>query len=238
MNRNSKTLNIFLCLAYGFGYILMQIVVFYIAKVFFQLYYLLARLDNDVAIYNESLKAFLNDNSMLLTIIASAICIMIAIYIRKNITHEKVITYNHVSARLIAYMIGLSIILYLTANIIISCVFSDMLQGEYSDTMDMIFQTKNKIVLMLAVGVVGPIAEEYIFRGEIFDRLSRLYGDNIALISQGILFGLLHYEGTIIQITYALLLGIILGIIRKKSNGITAPTIVHMMFNSINFLVI
>ena len=52
----------------------------------------------------------------------------------------------------------------------------------------------NIILAILGVGIIGPIIEEIIFRGLIFNELKNIMPVSVVIIAQGILFGLCHFN--------------------------------------------
>ncbi len=90
------------------------------------------------------------------------------------------------------------------------------------------------ILSLLAVGIIGPIFEEILFRGLIFGELRKITKVKIAVVIQALLFGAYHMN--IVQGSYAFIIGLLLGYVMYKSNSILAPTIVHITINSSSVL--
>lgn len=84
----------------------------------------------------------------------------------------------------------------------------------------------------LSIVVVGPLAEELVFRGIIQTRLLRAMPPWTAVVLQAVLFGIIH--GTPIQIVYALLLGLALGFLRSRTGSILPGFAAHAAFNAMN----
>lgn len=84
----------------------------------------------------------------------------------------------------------------------------------------------------LSIVVVGPLAEELVFRGIIQTRLLRAMPPWTAVVLQAALFGIIH--GTPIQIVYALLLGLALGFLRSRTGSILPGFAAHAAFNAMN----
>ncbi len=80
------------------------------------------------------------------------------------------------------------------------------------------------------VCVVGPIAEELVFRGFLFRWLALLAGKGTALALTSILFGLMHGLIYALPIT---LLGLYFGYLRQRSLGLAGPILAHMLHNSL-----
>jgi membrane protease YdiL (CAAX protease family) len=83
---------------------------------------------------------------------------------------------------------------------------------------------------LLAVGIVGPIFEELLFRGLIFGELRKISTVRLALVIQALLFGIYHMNT--VQGTYAFVIGLLLGYVYYRSNSIWAPIIMHISINS------
>ncbi len=88
----------------------------------------------------------------------------------------------------------------------------------------------NLVLNLLAVGIIGPIFEEILFRGLIFGELRKISRVRAALFIQAVLFGVYHLD--IIQGSYAVLIGLLLGYVYYRSNSIIAPMIVHATINT------
>ena len=86
------------------------------------------------------------------------------------------------------------------------------------------------VLSLLAVGIIGPIFEEILFRGLIFGELRKITKVRVALLLQALLFGAFHMN--VIQSSYAFIIGILLGFVYYRSNSILAPMLVHITINS------
>lgn len=90
------------------------------------------------------------------------------------------------------------------------------------------------ILSLLAVGIIGPIFEEILFRGLIFGELRKITKVRVAILIQALLFGLYHMNW--VQGTYAFIIGLIIGFIYYRSNSIISAMIVHITINSSSVL--
>ena len=88
------------------------------------------------------------------------------------------------------------------------------------------------LLTALSIVVIGPLAEELVFRGIIQTRLLRAMPTWTAVVLQAVLFGIIH--GTPIQIVYALLLGLALGFLRSRTGSILPGFAAHAAFNAMN----
>lgn len=77
--------------------------------------------------------------------------------------------------------------------------------------------------------LLGPIAEELIFRGVTMRQAKRCFPFWAANLMQAVLFGIFHMN--MIQGIYTFCLGLILGYICEKSGSIYNSILLHMLFN-------
>lgn len=85
------------------------------------------------------------------------------------------------------------------------------------------------LITALYIGVLGPIIEEYIFRGLLLNRMRPL-GERAAIIFSALMFGVLH--GNLSQFLYASSIGLVLGYVASKTGRIFYSSILHIMVNS------
>ena len=83
--------------------------------------------------------------------------------------------------------------------------------------------------IILAVGIMGPIAEEICFRGGIFNAMRRDSNSIAAVIVSSLLFGAMHMIP--FQICYATLVGVILGVICVVTKSAWPAILVHIVNN-------
>lgn len=84
-------------------------------------------------------------------------------------------------------------------------------------------------IMLTYVCFVGPILEETLFRGLILQSL-RPWGDKLAIVVSGVLFGLMHMN--LFQGLTAALLGMLFGFVAIKSGSIIPTVILHILYNS------
>jgi membrane protease YdiL (CAAX protease family) len=83
-------------------------------------------------------------------------------------------------------------------------------------------------VNVMAMVIFGPIAEELLFRKFLCDRL-KPFGDGVAIVVSGIMFGLFH--GNITQGIYACMLGMIFAYVYLKTGNIFITIGYHVVAN-------
>ena len=81
----------------------------------------------------------------------------------------------------------------------------------------------------LVVVLLGPLVEELVFRGVIYDAFCALVPAGAAVAFQGLLFGSIH--GTLIWMLYAALMGCLIGYVRKRTDSLRPCILMHMAFN-------
>ena len=87
------------------------------------------------------------------------------------------------------------------------------------------------VVGVIAVAVVAPIVEEFIFRGLVMTRLSRAMPGWLAVLVSAAVFGLCHGEP--VWVCYAFVLGAVFGFIDLRAGSILPSVLGHIMFNAI-----
>ena len=90
------------------------------------------------------------------------------------------------------------------------------------------------IVLVIALMVVAPIAEETFFRGVVYNAWLREFGMRRAIIGSAALFALIH--GSIFLVLPIFGLGIALAVLYRRSGSLPAAMAMHATFNGITLL--
>lgn len=81
---------------------------------------------------------------------------------------------------------------------------------------------------VLAVVVIAPLIEEFVFRGILLSSLEK-YGQLFAIVTSGILFGLMH--GDIVAALVASLSGMAFGFIYVKTRNLWVTVSIHAVYN-------
>ena len=84
---------------------------------------------------------------------------------------------------------------------------------------------------VLAVGILGPIAEELIFRGWFFGILEKRVGGALTIITTAVGWALLHYSYTWAVIGVIIVDGVILGLARLRTRSVFPPIVMHALYN-------
>lgn len=87
-------------------------------------------------------------------------------------------------------------------------------------------------VILVALCLVAPVAEEIFFRGVAYNAWERERGPWMALIGSAALFGAIH--GSLFAFVPIFVLGIILALLYRRTGGLAANIALHAGFNAIS----
>lgn len=119
--------------------------------------------------------------------------------------------------------------LALAANFILSFFSSFLRMEQYSEQMNMFTGGHSIWILLLWIGILGPISEELLFRWLIYKRFREHYHYLAAAVLSGLLFGI--YHGNPAQFIYAALLGIVFAVLLEWTGNIWSSALLHMGAN-------
>ncbi len=86
------------------------------------------------------------------------------------------------------------------------------------------------VTIVLAC-VIGPVAEEFLFRGVIFGTIRRYSSGLVAMLVSGALFALVHTN--IVGFLPIMVLGCLLSNLYDRTGSLAAPIAVHMLHNTL-----
>ena len=94
-------------------------------------------------------------------------------------------------------------------------------------------------LVILAVAVLAPIAEELLFRGALLRSLLRKLSPDHAVFLSALVFGLVHVLGdpsigSLIALPVIVLLGVVCGYQAVKTGDLCRPIMLHMGFNTLS----
>ena len=136
-----------------------------------------------------------------------------------------------------SYPIVYLLLLALSADILISGIFSYILFPDHSSGLPFSSVSEEFIILLL----VAPVLETWIFQSFIIKKSLQYFNNDklVAIILSAVFFGLTHYysipyiiKATIAGIFYAMLYFILLN---KKKQPVIYIIIVHSIYNLIGF---
>jgi hypothetical protein len=86
-------------------------------------------------------------------------------------------------------------------------------------------------VIFISVCIIGPISEEILFRGYLFNKLYEKKGYLFSLIVSSIIFSLFHVDPNFYHTIFLFISGIILGFLFKRTNSLFIPILFHILWN-------
>lgn len=93
------------------------------------------------------------------------------------------------------------------------------------------------ILAIIAFGaLVGPVAEEVLFRGFLQPALRDIMGNVKAILLTSFLFAMVHFNAYIFLQIF--ILGLLLGYLYEKTGTLVAPITVHVLHNSVSLCVL
>ena len=103
------------------------------------------------------------------------------------------------------------------------------IESETYNSLESAISSASPIIQLTAICIIGPIAEELLFRGIIYRRLRDYIGTPWAAVLSGIIFGAVH--GNLVQGIYAGLFGIVMALLYEHYGTIWIVIVVHIVNN-------
>ena len=91
------------------------------------------------------------------------------------------------------------------------------------------------LLMIFFVCLLGPLAEEVVFRGMIYGRLRRAFSLVPSMLISALLFGI--YHGNWVQGIYASVFGMILAYVYEKTQTIWGSFLLHAVFNLSSYII-
>lgn len=185
---------------------------------------LLVRMWRPEWLENTNISIMLSASSMYLLgmpVLAYLVCKIPAVSIPK----KKMKTSHFLLALLMCYPIMycsnlVGVVLTTIIGVIKGSPVDNKLLGIVADA--------NIWVILLYMVIFAPIMEEIIFRKLIVDRVAR-YGQGVAVVVSGVMFGLFH--GNLNQFIYATAMGMFLAFLYVKTGNVKITIGIHMVVN-------
>ncbi len=97
-----------------------------------------------------------------------------------------------------------------------------------------VFYGNSLLAELATLCILGPMAEELVYRGFVFQRLRRRRSTVQAAVLSALVFGILHLN--LVQGIYAFVLGVLLAYIVSKTGSLVAAAAAHMAANVVSVL--
>lgn len=143
---------------------------------------------------------------------------------------EEPVTPGRLSLKGVLMLIVMGLCLQIALSIVLTLISGlrpDWFE-EYGELMEQLGMG-NTPISFLYIGLIGPIAEELIFRGVAFQKAKKVMPFIAANIFQALLFGIYHMN--LIQGLYAFAIGLCFGLVRYAFHSLTASILLHMSVN-------
>lgn len=178
-------------------------------------------------------------NENFFELIANTIAILLTIYIyyrhfkKKNKSLVQICKVKSLNLNEILKISVLMVTISLFINIIY-IVGIENLSGytEVSNTLESWINTPLGI---FNICILGPIFEEILCRGMIFNKLREYFKLPISLIVQALIFAVMH--GNLYQISYTFWMGIALGLVYLYTDSILGCILLHILNNTFSGLI-
>ncbi len=87
------------------------------------------------------------------------------------------------------------------------------------------------ILTIFVVVILAPVFEETFFRGLLYPTLRNRLGPAYAVLLNGLIFGVLHFQP--LYMLSLVLVGVVLALIYEKTESIVAPMLAHGLYNAL-----
>ncbi|MDR0857909.1 MAG: CPBP family intramembrane metalloprotease, partial [Oscillospiraceae bacterium] len=114
-------------------------------------------------------------------------------------------------------------------NVLLGLLLQNPEMNESYSSVNTLLTSGSIPLRLITVAVLGPIVEEFIFRGILINRAVYWMPKWAAVVVSALIFGALH--GNLIQSAYAFLAGLMFGYIYIKTRNIIACIAAHIAFN-------
>ena len=117
-------------------------------------------------------------------------------------------------------------------------LLSNLFPAFSTDFMEKVLgSTTNMALLVVGVGILGPLFEEFLLRGLLYGSIRHLADEHVSVALTAGVFTLMHqqYEPAVIMLI--LPMGIVLGYARARTGSIWVPVVLHVLNNLASLVV-
>lgn len=144
----------------------------------------------------------------------------------KNYFRKDERTWSIVSGRVFSLVILFGLSAYVVATGLNSIIdLPNLMEDEFVDM-------SNNVWGVLAIVVIGPFTEEFLFRGAILGGLLKKIDPKYAILISALIFGVVHFNPA--QIVFAFLVGLVLGYVYYSTGSLLLPILIHIIVNGIS----
>ncbi|MBE5757808.1 MAG: CPBP family intramembrane metalloprotease [Clostridiales bacterium] len=138
--------------------------------------------------------------------------------------------FGKINIQIILISIGLGLICFVV-NIIVSSLFNGILSYtgyRFNSSGSSDYSDLNFIIDIITVAILPAIAEEFLHRGLLLQGIKHI-GFKKAIVISSLMFGLIHFN--IQQVSYAIIVGLIMGFASVVAKNIFPAIIIHFLNN-------
>ena len=141
----------------------------------------------------------------------------------------------------VAVGLASAVVTAVVSAVLLTSAQQDALEAKAEKVVDRAQGPVGAVLLVLALCVVTPLAEEVFFRGLLFRSLHRLVGVVAAALAAGLIFGLVHFSGgpglvVVAQLGLLALFGVALCVLTHRTGRLGAGIAAHATFNAITVI--
>jgi len=195
-----------------------------------------------IALYfgiNLSMPSILNllgqENNIINQVIFSSIIFSLIVIIinREKLTKDG--WFTSFTTKELLRTLELCLASVILVNFFLAYIFPDFINNYMPEVIKQSFESiakSNPFTVLLTVGILAPFAEEILFRGAIYNLIKDKFNKYAAVIVSAILFAVIHMN--IYQASYALVIGLFMGIIILKTGSLWLTIIFHIVYNTLS----
>ncbi len=210
------------------------------AVIFVGMLFLMKSKGDMTALENEMMRIVQDSNfNMIVTLICFNIMLLIFgpwyWYSSKKGTKYSVRAAMTSNNLISAVMIGFFTQFAINAVIVVIYLIMPKWMDEYNTMMETAFGADaSPFLLLICIVIIGPIAEELLFRGMMYRVLRKGFSFYTAAIISSLLFAVYHMN--IVQGIYTFFAGFLLCVLYEKTQTFWYTSIVHIIFNGSSFV--
>lgn len=169
------------------------------------------------------------DPMIVQTIVQIIVIMMMVFWMKKRekVKHGKIQPFRQ-DLIAIFLVIIISALFSMVLNQLIDASNLKELSPTYQLVSDSLYQP-GKIQIILCVGLIAPVFEEFIYRGVLFGQMRKTYSFLFSAVISALIFGGLHLN--LVQFVYALAMGYLFAFFFEKGGSVWFAIIAHIAAN-------
>lgn len=180
---------------------------------------------------NQVMKIFMSHLTLITAAVALFVIPFFWLMYKKDVNYERtlgVAEREKAPAWKYIVIVGLAIAACIGLNNLLVLGNVAAYSNTYEETTAALYK-ESFLIQVIGLGVIVPIAEEFMFRGVIYKRLSFITGRGKAMMLSALMFGL--YHGNLVQAIYGFVLGYLAVYLYEKYGSLKASILFHATVN-------